>query len=423
MHRLHGSFCQRHAILVRIGSAALAALCVAAATSVPAEGKVFARYAKPLKSATLDLATGTVTRGSRVLERAGSTIADFTNIDLGGFIGVDTGSGVCEWIDAGAKGFAGNASDLMTDVVFAYCSTMADVASGGPGGSVMLGFYEGYTVGGPAPTTAVGLFNLTGLPAHTANSSFLALVLGSGSASCYFLNLVFGECIAFADGPIGYSWRFTDVGTTSVLAATFPFLACIQSCSGVGPDSQGMVDFLDQYCPPGNPQTISFSFGTSKGPYFTSISMEIREAKDAEATAATFAGDGHNDHELDTGAIAIGASWSPSITLRRPHQPTGNAPMNVRVRASCVNGATLSSPFGGRPVELLVTGPLALTLTSTHGPGQNVSWPLPSFAVPCDIGLVGLTWAAQGTVLGGGFADLTDARCGVVGSIDVFQDP
>jgi len=47
----------------------------------------------------------------------------------------------------------------------------------------------------------------------------------------------------------------------------------------------------------------------------------------------------------------------------------------------------------------------------------------PDFSIPCDASLLGLTWAAQGTVLGGGRADLTSARCGVVGSIDVVADP
>jgi hypothetical protein len=387
-------------------------------------GKVFARQNKPLEHVTLDLATGTVTRGPSVRERAGATIADFTNIDLGGFIGIDTGNGLCEWIDAGTKGFAGNASDLMTDIVFAYCSVVADVTSGGPGGSVMLGFYEGYTVGGPAPTTAVGLFNLTGLPAHTGDSSFISLVNGSGGTSCYFVNIVFDDCIAFADGPIGYSWRFMDVGTTSVLAGTFPFLSCVQSCSAQGPDGQGMINWLDQYCPPGSVPVYTFSFASAGlENYFTSIAMEIREAKDAEATAASFVGNGDNDHELAAGGIAIGGTWSPSITLQRPHQGAGNAPMSLRVRASCVNGPTLSSPFGGRPIEVLTSGASALVLTGTHGPAQGVPWPLPSFAVPCDITLVGLLWAAQGTVIGGGFADLTDARCGVVGPVDFVADP
>jgi hypothetical protein len=387
-------------------------------------GKVFARQNKPLKHVVLDLATGTVTRGPKLRERAGATIADFTNLDLGGFIGVDTGAGACEWIDAASKGFAGNASDLMSEITFAYCSVVADPASGGPGGSTMLGFYEGYRFGGPAPTTAVALLQLTGMPGHTANSSLLALVLGSGSASCYFLDVVFAECVAFADGPIGYSWRFADVGTTGVLSGTFPFLSCVQSCSGRGPDGQGMIFGMDQYCPPGT-LSNSFSFDSViiEPPFELSISMEIREARDAEAAAVSWHGDGINDHELDAGAIAIGGAWSPSITLQRPHQAVGSAPMSLRVRASCVNGPNLTSPVGGRPLELLTSGALALVLGGTHGPALAVPWPFPSFAVPCDVGLIGFSWAAQGTVLGGGFADLTSARCGVVGSVDALADP
>src|SRR5262245_60869756 len=67
-------------------------------------GRVFARYGKPLKSATLDLGTGTLTRGPAVTNRFGTTVVDFFNLDLGGFVGVDTGGGFCEWFDAGVKG-------------------------------------------------------------------------------------------------------------------------------------------------------------------------------------------------------------------------------------------------------------------------------------------------------------------------------
>jgi hypothetical protein len=183
-----------------------------------------------------------------------------------------------------------------------------------------------------------------------------------------------------------------------------------------------MISYLDEYCPPGS-QCNTFTFGTTIESYFVSMAMEIREVVDAEATASTFSGDGVNDHELVAGAIAIGGSWAPKITLRRRHQSSGHAPMSLHVRASCVNGPNLSSPVGGRPIEVLVGGPLALTITGTHGTVRGIPWPLPEFAVPCDLALVGLPWAAQGTVLGGGFADLTDARCGVVGSIDVVQDP
>ena len=390
----------------------------ASASAQSQSGKVFARYNKPLKSASLDLATGTVTRGPAVNNRAGTTVADFTNIDLGGFIGVDTGGGACEWIDAGTKGVVPNASDLMNNVVFAYCSTMADQNSGGPGGSVLMGFFEGYNTGGPAPTTSVALFNLTGLPGHTANSSFIALVLGSGNASCFFLNLIFANCISFADGDIGYSWGFTDLGTTSVLAATFPFLSCVQSCSGTGPDTQGMVDLIDQYCPPGG-AVNTFSFGTTpNGSYFTSISMDIREVADAEAVATTWNSQNVNQDLLSATAIVIGANWQVNIAIAG-HSHGASGPTNVKVRTTCINGPNLNSPTG-HPLEILTSGPLALTLADAHN-GTVTSYN--PFAVPCDITLVGLPWAAQGTVVGGGRADLSRARCGVVGSVNLNPDP
>ena len=373
-------------------------------------GKVFARYNKPLKSASLDLATGTVTRGTAAHNRAGTTVADFSNIDLGGFIGVDTGGGACEWIDAGTKGVIPNASDLMNNVVFAYCSVIADPASGGPGGSVLMGFFEGYTAGGPAPTTAVALFNLTGLPGHTGNSSFIALVNGAGGATCYFLNLIFANCISFADGNIGYSWGFADLGTTSVLAATFPFLSCVQSCSGTGPDTQGMVDTIDQYCPPGG-AVNTFSFGTTAfGSYFTSISMDVREVADATAVATSWNSQGINTDVLSSNTIRIGANWQVNITLGHAHGVSG--PTNVKVRGTCINGPNLTSPTG-HPVEVLTSGPISLTLADAHN-GTVTSYN--PFSVPCDITLVGLGWAAQGTVVGGGRADLSNARCGTVGT-------
>jgi hypothetical protein len=41
---------------------------------------------------------------------------------------------------------------------------------------------------------------------------------------------------------------------------------------GPGPDALGMIDGVDQYCPPG-----SFNQAFSFGSYFTSIAMEIHE--------------------------------------------------------------------------------------------------------------------------------------------------
>ncbi len=47
-------------------------------------GKVFARYNRPLKTVSLDLGTGAVTRGPAVHKKSTGTETGFDNIDLGG---------------------------------------------------------------------------------------------------------------------------------------------------------------------------------------------------------------------------------------------------------------------------------------------------------------------------------------------------
>ena len=134
-----------------LGASLALLLCGTSASAQSGSSKTFARYNKPLKSATLDLDTGTITRGPLVTNRKGGTTIDFDNNDLGGFVGVDTGGGFCRWIDHALKGTnAGrtaqnpdNVSDLMSEIVFAYCSDMHTPGSGGPGVSLALQLYEG----------------------------------------------------------------------------------------------------------------------------------------------------------------------------------------------------------------------------------------------------------------------------------------
>src|SRR5262245_32624302 len=173
------------------------ALLAASSDAQKSVSKKLRRYTKPMRSYSLDLGTGTLTRGPTVGERGVTTVADYSNIDINGFLGADTGGGTCEWFDAGTKGHAGNASDLMSGIAFFYCTAMLSTNSGGPGSSVKLGFYEGYTVGDNmgdtwvpytwypimptgdppiclAPATyqsLAGAFTLTGLPGHSVFSS------------------------------------------------------------------------------------------------------------------------------------------------------------------------------------------------------------------------------------------------------------
>jgi len=386
-----------------------------AAAQQPGSGLLIRHQARPSASLTVDLATGTVSRGPRVLDKVGTTTADFSNLDLAGFSGIDTGAGFCEWFDAGTKGFAGNQSDLMSDIVFAYCSAKLAPASGGPGGSVTLGFYEGYVAGGGAPTTTVARFTLSGLPANSASSSFF------GGFRCFFLRVIFAGLVPFADGPIGYSWHFIDVGSDGVLAGTWPFLACVQSCSGPGPDGQGMIDTIDEYCPPGTlrPPVI---FPTSAFGYVFSISMEIREATDLLATAAPWNSQNFNRDLLTAQPIVVGAAWSVSLHVpggTHPHGTAASAPMVARVRTTAINGANVLSPIGGRLTEVLITGPLLAMFvgTHTHTGGGVRDGTFPPQAVPGALELVGVPWAVQATVLGGGFADLSSAAFGVTGSL------
>jgi len=381
-----------------LAGAALA-LFGASSSAQSQSGKVFARYNKPLKSVSLDLATGTITRGPAVNDRAGTTTIDFNNNDLGGFVGVDTGGGFCEWFDSATKGFANNNSDLMTNFVFAYCSSKTDVASGGPGGSVGLGFYEGYTLGGTTPSTAAIVFTLTGLPANTGSSS-----IGAGGFSCFFINVPFGGgTVAFADGPIGYSWHFVDTSTDGILAGTWPFLSCVVSCSGVmnQVDGQGMTDMVDQYCPPGNLRS-TFTFGTTSGS-FTSVSMDIREITDFPASIVAFnATINANPDILSANKPIIGNNWAGAITRPAALPPLTGATVSIRPsRIPLPNGVQGPAPLpigsGGR---ILISGPLLSTIGTS--PTANSRVRTYGAAIPSQLGLVNVGFCGQGTTLGSG---------------------
>jgi len=380
-----------------------AALLLAPASAAQAGGggKLFKRYQKPLTSVHVDLDTGTVRRGPRVNNRAATTVIDFNNNDLSGFVGVDTGNGFCEWFDAGVKGYAGNGSDLMSQIVLPYCSAKLAPGSGGPGGSVKLGFYEGYTWGGGAPTTTVAAFTLTGLPGNTASSSFFS------GFSCYFMSMDFSTLVPFADGPIGYSWKFLDTGTTGTLAGTWPFLACVVSCSGVylQVDGQGMTDIIDEYCPPGYLRS-SFTFGTTSGT-FTSVAIDIREAADFTATQLSYnATLSPNGDTLAANTAVIGSSWTTTLT-RNPTTAAGT--YFVQVRTTRVAGNGYDTPIGQR----LIDGTLLGTVNGTHDGTNGSTPPMP---VPRMLAFLCKHYAAQATTTASSVMRLSSALEGTSGT-------
>lgn len=256
--------------------------------STAAEAQQVRRITQPVGEVTLDANTGTFTRLSSGKTKGApgfNTVRTFRHTSLSGFVGIDTGGGACEWVQSAAK--AGGETTFVTNLRFAYCSAELDTNSGGTGGRTRIGFREGYTLGGVANVagqsgTETAFFNISGLPANTKKSGFF------GGAFCTFINFGLGTAaFCLPDGNIAYSWEFVDLGTDGVLGATFPFFACVASCSGplaFAPgstvDGDGTSDLVDQYCPPGGGVNATFSFGTSTSGFnFTSINMELREAE------------------------------------------------------------------------------------------------------------------------------------------------
>jgi hypothetical protein len=387
-----------------LAGAALA-LFGASASAQSQSGKVFQRNNKPLKSASIDLATGTITRGPVVSNRAGTTVADFFNNDLSNWAGVDTGNGFCEWFDAATKGtgFAqpGNNFNFMNDFRFVYCSAEKDISLGGPGGTIKMGFYEGWTSGGGAATTAVAVFTLSGLPAHTISGD-----ITTGTFSCYIITLTFGTPVAFADGSIGYSWKFMDVGTVGLLGATFPVMSCITSCTGVGvvADGQGMIDFIDQYCPPGTLRS-HFSFKTLFGApvIFTTVSMEIDEPADFAATIALYNNTiaPLNAFPLTASKVILNTTWTLTVGVG---PAAAGKPATAFIFSTRAAGNGFPATAAGLPAtagRIMISGSNLLGgggLTVTGGTGGvGIAAPIPPL-----IALIAVHWASQAVVVAGG---------------------
>ncbi|HED64420.1 MAG TPA: hypothetical protein ENJ09_02585 [Planctomycetes bacterium] len=357
------------------------------------------RVTTSLRRARLDMESGTIQRGAMVAEKGApnySTTSTLNNNDFSGFVGVGSGpAGSCEWIDAADKGqgHTGGASGLLTGFAFAYCSAALDTLSGGPGGKTRIGFRTGYTlrpgppIGLPPNGTDVGTFNLSGLPANTSYSSFL------GGFTCYMFDVDLGTTpVVLEDGPVGWSWQFRDVGTDGVLAATFPFLSCVQSCSGNGPDNTGnMVNAIDVYCPAGS-LLGRYSFGTGAGgsAYFASVSMDMREAEAIASANVVFNGSGTNPLILTaTTTPRLGQVWSVDLDC------AGADPTKLAYwRISFLPPLPMPKADPPRIGELLIeTTGMGRVFFAPHGGGVVQ---LGGFPLPFDLSFYGMCWNLQG---------------------------
>jgi hypothetical protein len=261
--------------------------------------------------------------------------------------------------------------------------------------------------------------------------------------ACFFINITFGNTpLPFPDGQIGYSWVFEDLDAAGVFAATFPFLSCVNSCSGTGLDALSMDDFIDQYCPSkiaGSPPLATFSFGTTAfGGYFTSVNIDMREV-DVTATVATYQGTTGppppapgssivNPDFMTATPVIIGSTWSATVTAQAAR--TGTPGFNLAIVLVQMGGAPGVSIIvdlapiligvGSAPgSQLLVSGGLLGTTTANWGAASPGT-----IDIPLNTGFLCLPWYAQAIVLGDvttdGVVDLdpmfSNAASGIVGS-------
>jgi len=128
------------------------------------------------------------------------------------------------------------------------------------------------------------------------------------------------------------------------------------------------------------------------------------------ATSTTFLGDGINLDTITPVSVVIGSSWTAPLLIGHAHGAGGS--LLLKIRSSTVNGSNFASPLGGRLTEVLIAGPLQATLSGTH---NGFTGGIAPVLIPSSPALLGLPWAAQYTVVGGGFADFSQSVSGIVG--------
>ncbi|MEQ1892095.1 MAG: hypothetical protein ABL998_06095 [Planctomycetota bacterium] len=128
------------------------------------------------------------------------------------------------------------------------------------------------------------------------------------------------------------------------------------------------------------------------------------------AKSGTYAGEGLNRDTITPVDAVPGGTWSAPLTIGHPHGSGG--PLTLMVYPCTNDGANFRSPVGGRMTEFLLAGSLMAKVGGTH---DGTTGDIPPQLIPSDPALLGLSWAAQYIVAGGGHGDYSQAALGIVG--------
>ncbi len=278
-----------------------------------------------------------------------------------------------EHVDWGTKacGLTGYVCRLM----FGYATTAMDPIAGGPGASLTVSIYSGYTgscSGGGATPAPVATYSFTGLPGNVDGVTVAAFNVTVDVASKGF---------QLVDGPIAWSYGGSDGVSGPLLMST------AGTCGGPGDPATGTEDCYDVHT--GGTCSGTFSFGT---PGVSSFYLQIGEddGSTGGGSQAQRFGLGCNTGVLDLGTEPprIGSMWDPSISADAVLLPT-------------VDFFAISTGPGGDGCILLIDTAGVNPLVTGGGPlGFGAPFGIP---VPPNCALIGATASIQGGQIGEGF--------------------
>lgn len=362
-------------------------------------------------TATINMATGEIIRGQSADKSAG-LVSAFVNTDTSGFYGTGavtntlTGNNV-EWLDFGVVQNA-TGSDIVGSFTFGYGTSVTDTILGGPGASVVLGFYDGISGfcvdSGNAPTAQ---FSFTGLPGTAPGT-------GAGWLVSVDLQGGFEFCSAGVGNNFGFGLLTSDsLGGTS--RSTGPLLCYAGDPFGPNgnatqdPDSNGQLDVFDEWDtnPTSNICLGTFFFGGT--PFNISswyLTFETADTTGAALASASFRNGGSNPGNYAVvNPPVLGATFDGTDTQT-------NGGLGVFI-VGFATPLSFSTSFGQLLVN--VADPGGELLAGFNGPyifaGGVAAISLP---VPKNLNLCGLALSTQTFEFGGG-VQLHNAQDLIVG--------
>lgn len=366
-----------------------------------AQSQVYTRPipVRQIGTATLNAATGVLSRGPRSGKSGALVAPAFVNTDTSGLYGrgdvtSSTTGNPIEYLDFGVVTID-TGSDIVGRFTFGYGTSMTDTSQGGPGASVTLRFYDGITGfcadSGAAPTAS---FSFSGLPGASP---------GTNAGWLVTVDLVGGFEFNGPGAGNNFGFGFTsldDLEADSV-QNTGPLLCYAGDPNGVNmdatrdADSNGQLDVFDLWdeTPGSNLCLGTFFYGGTPLNYSSwYLLLETADTSGAPTASATFRNCGSNPGNfIVSSPPVVGRSLGATDT-------SSSGGIGVIVvgysTPDCIStrfGNLLVLPQGGD----FFAGYNGLYLFSGGVASINVP-------VANNLLLVGLTFSAQAIEVGGG---------------------